>query len=508
MGNSPVIHRICVVEGTKHFRFGPQVPGPDPRRKRARMAFRCHLELEILRPVRRRHYHRPRRWSFRRFLIRLTVGVVLLLLVSTTLVVGGLRWIDPPTTAFMVLHENSSRASGHKVPVRHEWVPRDRIAPEAAYAVIAAEDQNFMNHRGFDFGSIRAALREYREGGRLRGASTISQQAAKNVFLWPERSLLRKGVEAYLTVFIEWLWPKQRILEVYLNAAQFGPNIYGVEAASQAYFDKPASHLTQSEAARLAAVLPGPVRLRANRPSSYVLERQAWIERQVPQLKRAGYLEGVWASPTGDHTGQPPLFPQDGVALKHRLTPASGDTVRKDLTKPGFFASQEGMMTTLIDLHAADESARWQIVNDGVMGGLSRSRFQISEEGVAVFTGEISLANNGGFASVRRIPDTLEMGQARGILLRVRGDGRTYQLRLRTDTGNDAMAYRRHFDTTEGEWREVELPFDGFEPVFRGRILSDAPPLKPAQVRQLGFMLADKAAGPFVLEIGAVALMD
>lgn len=165
-------------------------------------------------------------------------------------------------------------------------------------------------------------------------------------------------------------------------------------------------------------------------------------------------------------------------------------------------------MTTLIDLHAADESARWQIVNDGVMGGLSRSRFQISEEGVAVFTGEISLANNGGFASVRRIPDTLEMGQARGILLRVRGDGRTYQLRLRTDTGNDAMAYRRHFDTTEGEWREVELPFDGFEPVFRGRILSDAPPLKPAQVRQLGFMLADKAAGPFVLEIGAVALMD
>ncbi|WP_090254506.1 monofunctional biosynthetic peptidoglycan transglycosylase [Ectothiorhodospira marina] len=440
-----------------------------------------------------------RRWSFRRLMARLLVGIALVLLVSTTVVIGGLRWMDPPTTAFILRHENSSATSGYKVPVRHEWVSREHIAPEAAYAVIAAEDQNFMNHRGFDFGSIRAAIREYRAGGRLRGASTISQQAAKNVFLWPERSLLRKGVEAYLTVFIEWLWPKQRILEVYLNAAQFGPNIYGVEAASQAYFDKPASALTQSEAARLAAVLPGPVRLRANQPSSYVLERQAWIEHQVPQLKKAGYLKGVWGPPERIMTGTVP---------ENRLIPVSDDRVTQDPPQPLLFSIQEGMMTTLINLHAPDETARWHVINDGVMGGLSRSRFDISEDGVAVFTGEISLANSGGFASVRRAPEALGMGQARGIRLQVRGDGRTYQLRLRSDTDDNAMAYRQHFATTDRQWQEVQLPFSRFEPVYRGRVLPDAPLLDPARIRQVGFMLADKAPGPFVLEIGSVDLME
>lgn len=165
-------------------------------------------------------------------------------------------------------------------------------------------------------------------------------------------------------------------------------------------------------------------------------------------------------------------------------------------------------MTTLINLHAPDETARWHVINDGVMGGLSRSRFDISEDGVAVFTGEISLANSGGFASVRRAPEALGMGQARGIRLQVRGDGRTYQLRLRSDTDDDAMAYRQHFATTDRQWQEVQLPFSRFEPVYRGRVLPDAPLLDPARIRQVGFMLADKAPGPFVLEIGSVDLME
>ncbi|SEP91104.1 monofunctional biosynthetic peptidoglycan transglycosylase [Ectothiorhodospira magna] len=226
--------------------------------------------------------------------MRWLLALLAVLVLISALIVGSLRWIDPPTTSFMLQHQWSSRPAIGTIPVNHEWVPRQGISPQAALAVIAAEDQRFLEHRGFDFLSIRAAIDEYRDGGRLRGASTLSQQVAKNVFLWPDRSLSRKIIEAYLTILIEALWPKERILEVYLNVAQFGPNVYGVGAASRIYFDKPAAELTGAEAALLAAVLPGPVRYRVAAPSDYVRARQAWIERQMNTLGGTGFLQAFW----------------------------------------------------------------------------------------------------------------------------------------------------------------------------------------------------------------------
>ncbi len=158
-------------------------------------------------------------------------------------------------------------------------------------AVIASEDQRFADHHGFDLDSIQDAVEDHERGRRLRGASTISQQVAKNVFLWPGRSFVRKGLEAYFTVLIEALWPKRRILEVYLNVAEFGDGLFGVEAASQRYFKKPASRLSLEEAAVLAAVLPNPHRLRAGRPSAYVEERRDWILRQMDQLGGVAYMQ-------------------------------------------------------------------------------------------------------------------------------------------------------------------------------------------------------------------------
>jgi monofunctional glycosyltransferase len=175
--------------------------------------------------------------------------------------------------------------------LRQRWVDAERIAPALAIAVVAAEDQKFPLHRGFDFDSIESALERGERGHRLRGASTISQQVAKNLFLWSGRSWLRKGLEAWFTVLIEAAWPKARILETYLNIAEFGDGVYGAEAASQAYFGKPAAALGEHEAALLAAVLPSPRRMHAGRPSPYVRERAAWIRRQARQLGGPAYLE-------------------------------------------------------------------------------------------------------------------------------------------------------------------------------------------------------------------------
>jgi monofunctional biosynthetic peptidoglycan transglycosylase len=167
-------------------------------------------------------------------------------------------------------------------------VPWERISPHAAVAVLASEDQRFPQHAGFDLESIADAVEERSRGGRLRGASTISQQVAKNLFLWPGRSWLRKGLEAWLTVWIEALWPKPRILEVYLNVAQFGPCTFGVGAASRRFFGKEPAHLTLAEASLLAAVLPNPVRRRVEAPSPGVRRRAAWIARQAGVLARSG----------------------------------------------------------------------------------------------------------------------------------------------------------------------------------------------------------------------------
>ncbi len=198
----------------------------------------------------------------------------------------ALRWLDPPTSAFM-LRERATTDT----PLRHRWVEWSDISAHAKVAVIAAEDQRFAEHAGFDLESINDALQDMERGRRVRGASTISQQVAKNLFLWPGQSWSRKGLEAYFTVLIELLWPKPRILEVYLNVAEFGRGIFGVGAASDAFFHKSPSRLSAAEAALLAAVLPSPKRMRVNAPSPYVRSRQEWIQKQMRALGGPSLLQ-------------------------------------------------------------------------------------------------------------------------------------------------------------------------------------------------------------------------
>lgn len=173
----------------------------------------------------------------------------------------------------------------------YDWVPLEAISPQAAMAAIAAEDQLFPFHAGFDFDSIRKAVQHNAKNRRVRGASTITQQTAKNLFLWSGRSWVRKGLEVYFTVLIEALWPKERILEVYLNIAQFGRGVYGVQAASQRFFDRDAAKLTRRQSALLAAVLPNPLRLRAAAPSAYVSRRTDRIMDQMRALGGPAYLK-------------------------------------------------------------------------------------------------------------------------------------------------------------------------------------------------------------------------
>jgi monofunctional biosynthetic peptidoglycan transglycosylase len=202
----------------------------------------------------------------------------------------AMRWLPPPTSAFVLRAEFLAWREGRAdFAVRRQWVDWAEIAPTAGLAAVAAEDQLFFTHHGFNFDAMAQAFRRNQVSARMRGGSTISQQVAKNLFLYPERSVLRKVLEAGLTVSLEALWPKARILEVYLNFAQFGDGIYGVEAASRAFFGKPARRLEPAEAALLAAVLPNPVKLRADRPSAYVLKRRDWILRQMRQLGEGLY---------------------------------------------------------------------------------------------------------------------------------------------------------------------------------------------------------------------------
>lgn len=195
------------------------------------------------------------------------------------------RWIDPPTTSFMVQRRiECVLHPSRRVPIQFEWTDWDRISKNARLAMIAAEDQRFAVHEGFDFEAIEKAREHNRRRGRVRGASTISQQVAKNLFLWPGRSWFRKGVEAGYTVLIEAFWPKRRVLEVYLNVAEFGDGVYGVGAASRHFFEKSPARLSRHESALLAAVLPNPKRFRVDKPSKYVQRRAWWIERQMIRL--------------------------------------------------------------------------------------------------------------------------------------------------------------------------------------------------------------------------------
>lgn len=213
-------------------------------------------------------------------------------LAITVIPILVMRWWHPFSSAFMV-NASIVHWSEKDYRTQYTWVDLDEISPNAALAVIASEDQQFPFHAGFDLKSIREAVRQNENRKRPRGASTISQQVAKNLFLWNGGGYVRKGIEAWLTVLIELMWPKERILEVYLNVAQFGRGIYGVEAASHAFYRKPAARLTRAEAATLAAVLPNPLRLHADRPSAYVASRRSWIMGQMRGLGGREYLDEV-----------------------------------------------------------------------------------------------------------------------------------------------------------------------------------------------------------------------
>lgn len=199
-------------------------------------------------------------------------------------------FLPVPFSAVMAERQIGAWLRGDFSYVAHsDWVGHDEISPWMGLAVIASEDQKFPTHWGFDVAAIESVLDK--KESQMRGASTLSQQTAKNLFLWDGRSWIRKGLEAGLTVGLETVWTKRRILTVYLNIAEFGPGIFGVEAAAQRYFHKPASRLTAADAALLAAVLPNPIRYRAAVPSGYIRERQQWILRQMRQLGGEGFLQ-------------------------------------------------------------------------------------------------------------------------------------------------------------------------------------------------------------------------
>jgi len=223
------------------------------------------------------------------------IGLLFVVFVILTIApVIAMRWVDPFTSAFMVRARlEALTAKDRTYQTRYEWRDYARISPHAAIAVVAAEDQLFPFHHGFDLKSIKEVVDDADGGRPRRGASTISQQVAKNLFLWPGRSYVRKGLEAWFTVLIETLWPKKRILEMHLNIAEFGKGVYGVEAASRRYFGKSALALTRSEAALLAAVLPNPARLHADRPSRYVNSRREWILGQMAGLGGPSYLRVI-----------------------------------------------------------------------------------------------------------------------------------------------------------------------------------------------------------------------
>jgi monofunctional biosynthetic peptidoglycan transglycosylase len=219
------------------------------------------------------------RW-LRLFLI--LAGGVCVLSIGMTL---PLAVLNPPTTAYIL------QDSGEQSPWLTRWTPIENISPQLSLAVVASEDQRFPDHFGIDVAAIRKALSEDR--GQLRGGSTISQQLAKNLYLWPGRSLVRKGLEAWLTLWMELFWTKSRLLEVYLNVVEFGPGIYGVTQASEHFFAKQPDQLTAYEASLLAAVLPNPKRLHVDQPSAYVSQRSRTIRSAMAYLGGVAYLDGI-----------------------------------------------------------------------------------------------------------------------------------------------------------------------------------------------------------------------
>ncbi|PHY18935.1 monofunctional biosynthetic peptidoglycan transglycosylase [Caulobacter sp. BP25] len=225
--------------------------------------------------------------SLRRLLRNIALALFIILVAGPIVAVILFRFVPPPVTPLMVIRAVEGKGLDHR------WRPIDEVAPALPRALIAAEDARFCQHHGFDFDALQKAYENNEAGKKVRGGSTISQQTAKNVFLWPGRSYVRKGLEAWFTVLIEIGWGKKRIMEVYLNSIEFGPGIYGAEAAAQRYFGVGADRLTQTQASRLAAILPSPLKWRVIKPGKYVAKRTQKIGKASKTVRRDGLADCV-----------------------------------------------------------------------------------------------------------------------------------------------------------------------------------------------------------------------
>lgn len=212
---------------------------------------------------------------------KIVLRIVIIFLAVTIGSVLLFRWVRVPLTPLMLIRCIEQKSDGKKMTLKHDWVELEEISPKLQLAVVCSEDQNYLKHYGFDFAAIEKAMKTNEEGKKLRGASTISQQTAKNVFLWPGRSYIRKGFEVYFTLLIEFLWSKERIMEIYLNSIEMGNGVYGAEAAAQYWFHKPAKNLTRDESAAITAILPNPLKYKAQPPTPYIVKRKAWIMKQM-----------------------------------------------------------------------------------------------------------------------------------------------------------------------------------------------------------------------------------
>jgi monofunctional biosynthetic peptidoglycan transglycosylase len=223
----------------------------------------------------------------RRLLRNIALALFIILVAGPVVAVILFRFVPPPITPLMVIRAVEGKGLDHR------WRPIDEVAPALPRALIAAEDARFCEHHGFDFNALQKAYANNEAGKKIRGGSTISQQTAKNVFLWPGRSYVRKGLEAWFTVLIEVGWGKKRIMEVYLNSIEFGPGIYGAESASRRYFGVGADKLTQAQASRLAAILPSPLKWRVIKPGKYVAKRTQKIGKASGAVRRDGLADCV-----------------------------------------------------------------------------------------------------------------------------------------------------------------------------------------------------------------------
>lgn len=217
-----------------------------------------------------------------KFLFRLFFKIAIWFIGLSLFFVILFKWVPVPLTPLMLIRSGQQLVQGKELKLKHDWVSMKNISPHMQLAAVCSEDQNFFTHYGIDFGAMEKAVNESKKkNGRLRGASTISQQTAKNVFLWPQRSWVRKGLEVWFTGLIELIWSKKRILEVYLNSIEMGDGIYGAEAASQHYFGKKASELSKYQATSIVAIFPSPIKWNARNPGPYVQSRIEWINRQM-----------------------------------------------------------------------------------------------------------------------------------------------------------------------------------------------------------------------------------